>query len=68
MTEVSKTTIMKVRRVVEEHWLEMDSDEAQSVLADLVEDPGDGGDDAFDDDHDEDVEGFDDEDAAADDE
>jgi hypothetical protein len=41
MTEVSKTTIMKVRRVVEEHWLEMDSDEAQSVLADLMEDPGD---------------------------
>jgi hypothetical protein len=42
MTEVSKTTIMKVRRVVEEHWLEMDSDEAQSVLADLMEDPSDG--------------------------
>lgn len=61
MTEVPKTTIMKIRRVVEERWIELDPEAAQEDLAELAEefDEADAGafddaDDPDDDDDDED--------------
>lgn len=49
MTEVPKTTIMKIRRVVEERWIELDPDAAQEDLAELAEEFDEAAADDFDD-------------------